>query len=159
MSAASEQAASSVGTVATASEEMASSVQQVTRQVEESARIAAGAAEQAKATVSQVRELSLGAEKIGEIVDLIGSVAGQTNLLALNATIEAARAGEAGRGFAVVAAEVKSLADQTAKASGQISAQIASIQTATATAAGAISDVASTIERNERDCRVDCQGC
>lgn len=147
VSAASEQAASSVGTVAAASAEMASSVQQVTRQVEESARIAAGAAEQAKTTVSQVRELSLGAEKIGEIVDLIGNVAGQTNLLALNATIEAARAGEAGRGFAVVAAEVKSLADQTAKASGQISAQIAAIQTATATAAGAISDVASTIER------------
>jgi methyl-accepting chemotaxis protein len=147
VSAASEEASANVQAVAAAAEEMVASVQEITRQVEESARIAAAAAEDAKATVGQVKSLSTGAERIGEIVDLIGNVAGQTNLLALNATIEAARAGEAGRGFAVVAAEVKTLADQTAKASAQIASQIGEIQGATGSAVGAIGTIAATIER------------
>ena len=147
VSAAAEEASTNVNTVAAASEELAASVHEITRQVEESARIAASAALEAKATVNQVKELSTAAQKIGEIVELIGNVAGQTNLLALNATIEAARAGEAGRGFAVVAAEVKGLADQTAKASAQIAAQIAEIQSSTRSSVGAIDDVAVTIER------------
>jgi methyl-accepting chemotaxis protein len=147
VSSASEEASSNVQTVAAAAEELVASIQEITRQVDESARIAAAAAGDAKSTVGQVRSLSQGAERIGEIVDLIGSVAGQTNLLALNATIEAARAGEAGRGFAVVAQEVKTLADQTAKASAQIATQIAEIQGQTGTAVEAIGAISTTIER------------
>ena len=75
--------------------------------------------------------LSDTAKSIESILGLIRDVAGQTNLLALNATIEAARAGDAGRGFAVVAQEVKSLANQTARATDDIAAKIAAIQAAT----------------------------
>jgi methyl-accepting chemotaxis protein len=91
--------------------------------------------------------LSQAATRIGDVVELINTIAGQTNLLALNATIEAARAGEAGRGFAVVASEVKALAEQTAKATGEISHQIASIQSATRDSVAAIKEISGTIGR------------
>lgn len=144
---ASEEASANVNTVASASEEMAVSVQEISRQVAESARMAASAVQEAGGTARTVKELSDAAQRIGEIVDLIGNVAGQTNLLALNATIEAARAGEAGKGFAVVASEVKNLADQTAKATAQISAQISGIQASTGTAVNAIGSISKTIEK------------
>ena len=89
------------------------------------------AVDQARTTNDRVSELSKAAARIGDVVELINTIAGQTNLLALNATIEAARAGEAGRGFAVVASEVKALAEQTAKATGEIGQQITGIQAAT----------------------------
>jgi len=89
--------------------------------------------------------LSTGAEKIGEVVKLIHSIAAQTNLLALNATIEAARAGESGRGFAVVASEVKALANQTAKATEEISGQVAAMQQSTSDAVAAINGITQTI--------------
>ncbi|MBR1091396.1 MCP four helix bundle domain-containing protein [Bradyrhizobium manausense] len=147
VAAASEEASTNVQSVASATEEMASSVGEISRQVQESARMAGDAVGQARATTERVSELSKAASRIGDVVELINTIAGQTNLLALNATIEAARAGEAGRGFAVVASEVKALAEQTAKATGEIGQQISGIQAATNDSVGAIKEISSTIER------------
>ena len=144
---ASEEATANVQSVASATEQMASSVSEISRQVQESARIAVEAVGQARTTTGRVSELSKAATRIGDVVELINTIAGQTNLLALNATIEAARAGDAGRGFAVVASEVKALAEQTAKATGEIGQQISGIQAATLESVEAIKDISSTIER------------
>jgi methyl-accepting chemotaxis protein len=126
---------------------MASSVNEISRQVQESARMAGDAVGQARSTTDRVSELSKAATRIGDVVELINTIAGQTNLLALNATIEAARAGEAGRGFAVVASEVKALAEQTSKATGEIGQQISGIQAATQDSVNAIREISSTIEK------------
>ena len=147
VAAASEEASTNVQSVASATEEMASSVNEISRQVQDSARIANEAVEQAQKTNGRVAELAKAAARIGDVVELINTIAGQTNLLALNATIEAARAGEAGRGFAVVASEVKALAEQTAKATGEISQQISGIQAATQESVGAIKEIGDTIGR------------
>jgi methyl-accepting chemotaxis protein len=147
VAAASEEASTNVQSVASATEEMASSVNEISRQVQESARIANEAVDQARKTNDRVGELSKAAARIGDVVELINTIAGQTNLLALNATIEAARAGEAGRGFAVVASEVKALAEQTAKATGEIGQQISGIQAATQESVNAIKEISGTIEK------------
>ncbi|RED37756.1 methyl-accepting chemotaxis protein [Rhodopseudomonas thermotolerans] len=147
VAAASEQASSNVQSVASATEEMASSITEISRQVQEAARIANEAVDQARKTNDRIGTLAQAANRIGDVVDLINTIAGQTNLLALNATIEAARAGDAGRGFAVVAQEVKALAEQTGKATGEISAQISSMQSATQESVGAIREIGGTIER------------
>jgi methyl-accepting chemotaxis protein len=147
VAAASEEASTNVQSVASATEEMASSVNEISRQVQESARMANEAVDQARKTNDRVGELSKAAARIGDVVELINTIAGQTNLLALNATIEAARAGEAGRGFAVVASEVKALAEQTAKATGEIGQQITGIQAATQESVHAIKEISGTIER------------
>jgi methyl-accepting chemotaxis protein len=147
VAAASEEASTNVQSVASATEEMSSSVNEISRQVQDSARIASEAVEQAQKTNDRVGELAKAAARIGDVVELINTIAGQTNLLALNATIEAARAGEAGRGFAVVASEVKALAEQTAKATGEISQQISGIQAATQDSVGAIKEIGDTIGR------------
>jgi methyl-accepting chemotaxis protein len=147
VAAASEEASTNVQSVASATEEMASSVNEISRQVQESARMANEAVDQARKTNDRVGELSKAAARIGDVVELINTIAGQTNLLALNATIEAARAGEAGRGFAVVASEVKALAEQTAKATGEIGHQIAGIQSATQESVNAIKEISGTIEK------------
>jgi methyl-accepting chemotaxis protein len=145
VAAASEQASANVQSVASATEEMGASVQEIGRQVHESSRIAAQAVQQAQQTDNRINELSQAAGRIGDVVKLITAIAEQTNLLALNATIEAARAGEAGKGFAVVAQEVKALASQTAKATGEIGAQIAGMQSATNESVAAIKEIGSTI--------------
>jgi methyl-accepting chemotaxis protein len=147
VAAASEEASTNVQSVASATEELSSSVNEISRQVQESARMASDAVGQARTTNDRVSELSKAAARIGDVVELINTIAGQTNLLALNATIEAARAGEAGRGFAVVASEVKALAEQTAKATGDISHQISGIQAATQDSVIAIKEISSTIEK------------
>ena len=147
VAAASEEASANVQSVASATEELSSSVNEISRQVQESARMANEAVSQAQQTNDRVGELSQAAARIGDVVELINTIAGQTNLLALNATIEAARAGEAGRGFAVVASEVKALAEQTAKATGDIGRQIADIQSATEHSVISIKGISGTIAR------------
>ncbi|OKO74479.1 HAMP domain-containing methyl-accepting chemotaxis protein [Bradyrhizobium sp. AS23.2] len=147
VAAASEEASTNVQSVASATEELSSSITEISRQVQESARVASEAVGQARTTTDRVSELSKAATRIGDVVELINTIAGQTNLLALNATIEAARAGEAGKGFAVVASEVKALAEQTAKATGEIGQQISGIQAATQESVGAIKDISDTIEK------------
>ncbi|MCP3381077.1 methyl-accepting chemotaxis protein [Bradyrhizobium sp. CCGUVB4N] len=144
---ASEEASANVQSVSSASEEMTSSISEISRQVQESARVADVAVEQAQRTNARVGELTKAAGRIGDVVELINTIAGQTNLLALNATIEAARAGEAGRGFAVVASEVKALAEQTAKATGEIGQHIGAIQNATEDSVSAIREIGDTIAR------------
>ena len=147
VAAAAEAAAAGVETVAATAEELTASIGEITRQVTQSSRMTGQAAESARQTDIIVRDLAEGAEKIGAVVGLITGIAGQTNLLALNATIEAARAGDAGKGFAVVASEVKSLAQQTGKATEEIGSQIGHIQSATQEAVKAIQEIARMMEQ------------
>jgi methyl-accepting chemotaxis protein len=142
---AAEQATANVQTVAAATEELSTSVVEIARQVDQSTKIAGQAVDEAGRTNTIVQGLSEAAQKIGAVVKLISDIANQTNLLALNATIEAARAGEAGRGFAIVASEVKSLANETAKATEEIAAQVAAMRDATSGAVQAIEVITGTI--------------
>ncbi|MCB8822178.1 methyl-accepting chemotaxis protein [Microvirga rosea] len=142
---AAEKTSSNVQTVAAATEELSISIREIASQVSQSTQISERAVEDARRTNATVMNLANTAEKIGDVVALINSIASQTNLLALNATIEAARAGEAGKGFAVVATEVKELAGQTAKATDEIGSQITQVQSATREVVSAIQGIAKTI--------------
>jgi methyl-accepting chemotaxis protein len=139
-------ASTNVATAATASEELSGSIEEISRQLSVATDVVRLAVGEADATNNEIKGLADAAQKIGDVVELIRTIAGQTNLLALNATIEAARAGESGRGFAVVASEVKSLAVQTAKATEEISGQIQSVQTSTAAAVEAIRRMTSRMQ-------------
>jgi methyl-accepting chemotaxis protein len=138
--------AGNVGTMAASAEELSASIAEITGKVAGTMRTVTDAAERAGVTDAKVAGLAEAARNIGNVVGLISAIAEQTNMLALNATIEAARAGEAGKGFAVVAGEVKGLATQTAKATGDIAAQVGAIQGATEDAAAAIRAIAATME-------------
>jgi methyl-accepting chemotaxis protein len=142
---ASSNASGNVQTVASASQQLTASIAEISRQATHAAGIAGRAVAETEETDVAVQGLADAAQRIGQIVSLITAIAEQTNLLALNATIEAARAGEAGRGFAVVAAEVKSLATQTGKATGDISSQVSAIQEVADKAAQAMRRIGGTI--------------
>jgi methyl-accepting chemotaxis protein len=136
---------SNVQTVAASAQQLTSSIAEINDRVSRSTLYAGQAVTEARHTDQIVRSLQSASGEIGEVIELIGAIAGQTNLLALNATIEAARAGDAGKGFAVVAGEVKNLANQTAQATGRIAQQIASVQAVAAEAANAIGHIVATI--------------
>lgn len=145
VAAAAEQASANVQTVAAAAEELSASVREIGGEAARSTAIAGQALEKAEESTTSVNQLSDAVRKIGDVVDLISKIAKQTNLLALNATIEAARAGEAGKGFAVVAQEVKTLAEQTAKATSEIGGQIQAVQDSTGNAVTMIANISETI--------------
>lgn len=135
-----------VDNVSSSSQQLLSAVQEISSQMNRSTTMMSDALHQSRAAGEVMHHLAQGATKIGEVVKLINDISNQTNLLALNATIEAARAGEAGKGFAVVAAEVKSLATQTSKATGDIANQVRFIQEATQNSVAAIDIILKTIE-------------
>jgi methyl-accepting chemotaxis protein len=149
VAAAAEQSSVNLGAVAAATEQLSGSITEINRQVKLSSEIASKAVSRGEAANETMGELTRSMARIGEVVELIKSVADQTNLLALNATIEAARAGEAGKGFAVVADEVKSLASQTTRATEEIREQIAAVQRDTQQAATGIADIARVIHEND----------
>ena len=144
---AAQAASMNVQTVASAGEELSASIHEIARQVTQSTVISQQAVAETDRTGASIQTLADAAQKIGNVVTLINNIASQTKLLALNATIEAARAGDAGKGFAVVASEVKSLSDQTAKATHEISSQVSAMQSATETSVGAIAGIADTIRK------------
>jgi methyl-accepting chemotaxis protein/aerotaxis receptor len=143
---AASQALANAQAVGAASEELSASIQEIAAQIGRATVVAQGAASSGVRARQQIQSLSEGALRIGDVVQLIRSVARQTNLLALNATIEAARAGEAGHGFNVVASEVKGLAGQTARSTEEISHQISAIQEATTGAVAVVAELGRSID-------------
>ena len=141
------QALATSQTVANAAEALAASIGEIGNQVSESADIAARAVTAGRATRATIEALNGQVGRIGAVAEMINEIAAKTNLLALNATIEAARAGEAGKGFAVVAGEVKSLAAQTARATGEIGRHIGDVRRATDAAVAAVQQIEQTIDQ------------
>jgi len=139
------QVSANVQTMSAATEELSGTVNEIARQMTHSTTVVSEAVGQVQETSVETGKLADAAEKIGEIVKLIADITSQTNLLALNATIEAARAGEAGKGFSVVASEVKSLANETSRATEEISSQIFGLQNATQIVVSSIDGIGATM--------------
>jgi methyl-accepting chemotaxis protein len=148
---AAQDTACKIKTIASATEHLSTAIDDLQTRTSDSVQIAQTAVLHSEESNSNIRFLSEAIERIGSVVETISSIAAQTNLLALNATIEAARAGEAGRGFAVVATEVKTLAVQTAKATGDIGTQISGIQQAMRRSIGEIESTGLTIAKISSD--------
>jgi methyl-accepting chemotaxis protein len=141
-----KEVSANVNSVAAGTEEMNASINEIAGNASNAASTSASAVTSAQEANSIIGSLGTSSKEIGEVIKVINSIAEQTNLLALNATIEAARAGEAGKGFAVVANEVKELANQTAKATGEITGKIQSIQSDVGGAVTSIGDVSKVID-------------
>ncbi|MFM7344846.1 MAG: methyl-accepting chemotaxis protein [Tagaea sp.] len=140
-----EESSANAQALSAAAEEMVASIREISRQVAKSSEVTRQAVDASKVSEQDVRALQQISMEIGQVVEMITTIAEQTNMLALNATIEAARAGEAGKGFAVVAGEVKNLAKQTANATDEISGKIRSIQTASVKSAESIANIGKII--------------
>jgi methyl-accepting chemotaxis protein len=145
VAAASAQAAQTSSQVAASAEELTASISEISSKIQHSSKVATEAANKGAAINDAMKSLADKANRVGEVVNVITGIAEQTNLLALNATIEAARAGEAGKGFAVVASEVKSLANQTAKATEEVTNQITEMQGATDFAVNSVKEIMTII--------------
>ena len=144
--AATGESAQNVATVAAAAEELSAAINEISRQISRSSTITNDAVNKTKIADTTVTQLSDAAQKIGDVINLIGNITAQIDLLALNATIESARAGEAGKGFAVVASEVKNLASQTGKATEAIEQQITGVQKEVGEVVKSLTDIRSIID-------------
>jgi len=145
--ASSQESSRNVQSVSQQTEELVLAIREISEHSTKASNVISTAMDRASETSRTMSDLDMASKKIGEVVTLIRDIAEQTNLLALNATIEAARAGENGKGFAVVAGEVKSLSDQTSKATEEISKQILSIQGYSTSSVNAIASITDTMEQ------------